>query len=287
MAKTGVTFNIQKQLAKISENKKILDWTYLSDISNTNFAEIVAHLYPWQTERAKLLNPWSYLGNIIGDKIKNFVWEADTNYDINYDILVESILTRWELLLKYVMKDWAKTDIQSVRAETYWEDWWKEMIIRIYPVYDEESLYWNMSNYLYVQSYENWILKNQLYKANSLDNLSDLDQVSLDKVYELSHLKPVQTIKNLPRLVEKVSVSDRPMMDTIKSVIYSIDRKLAEAEKHFIEYSENFKTFQTIEMSKTAFSNTLNPRQDDNLQKSYNKYTCMWNKMFAANEKNQ
>jgi len=42
-------------------------------------------------------------------------------------------------------------------------------------------------------------------------------------------------------------------MDTIRTLVYSIDRKLAEAEKHFNDYSEQFKIFQNIEIPKNAF----------------------------------
>lgn len=252
MAKTGVTFSIQQQLANIAKNKSILDGTYLSSENNENFTEMVKHLYPWDAERTKLLNPWSYLGNIISDKIKNFVWEADTDFDIDYDILVESILTRWDLLLKYV-SNWGKFTLKAVKPETYWKNWGTEMIVKIYPVYENEDWYGTPTYYLYVQSY-NWKqLKNELFQIQTIDNLSNWDPVDLSKVYELSHLKPKQNIEGLPRLVEVVDVIDRPMMDTIKTVIYSVDRKIAEAEKHFNDYSEQFKLFQNIDIPKSAF----------------------------------
>ncbi len=254
MAKTGISFNIQQELANINKNKLLLDWHYLNKLDNENFKEIVEHLYPWQVQRAKLLNPWSYIGNVIWDKFKNFVWEAKTDYDINFDTLIESILTRWEILLKYVNAWTWRWELKAVRWETYWQDWWVEKIAKIYPVYPEEWSSYSPTYYLYVQTY-NWsTLTNSLYKLFSLDNLQDWELVDLDTIYELSTLKPVQTIAWLPRLVETLEVSDRPMMDTIRSIIYSIDRKLAEAEKHFNDYSEQFKLFQNIEIPHYAFT---------------------------------
>lgn len=251
MAKTGITFNIQQELASITKNKSIIDWTYLSASDDVNFTEMVKHLYPWEESRAKLLNPWSYIWNIIWDKLKNFVWDAKTAFDINFDTIVESILIRGQIIIKYV-NEWSKWGISSVRAETYWEDGWVEMIARVYPKYEWELL-GLPTYYLYVQSYNGTTLRNNLYKVNTLDNLSDWEPVDLDKVYELSKLEPVQTIENLPRLAEVVDVIDRPMMDTVRSLIYSIDRKIAEAEKHFNDYSEQFKLFQNIEIPKNCY----------------------------------
>lgn len=253
MAKTGITFNIQKELANIAKNKALLDWTYLSRIDDENFTEIVKHLYPNDAARAKLLNPWSYIGNIVWDKFKNFVWEAKTDFtELDFDLMVESILTRWQILLKYTNSAW-KWSLKAVRWETYWQDGWIEKIAKLYPVYSEKDLLGFPTYYLYVQSY-NWNeLKNDLYKVNTIDNLSDWEPVPLSSVYELSNLPPYQVIENLPRLVEVVDVWDRPIMDTIRTLVYSIDRKLAEAEKHFNDYSEQFKIFQNIEIPKSAF----------------------------------
>lgn len=255
MANTWITYNIQLKLAEISKNKELIDWTYLNKTYNENFREIVEHLYPGKQERAMLLNPGSYIWNIVWDKIKNFVWSPiiDPSLNINFDIVVESILTRWEILLKYV-NDWAwEWTLQPVRAETYWEDWGKEKIARIYQVYNETLIKWIApTNYLYVQTYDGRVLTNELFKLGATDFLSQWDPVPLDTVYELSKLPKVQIIENMPRLVEVLDVSDIPLMRTIKSIMYSIDRKLAEAEKHFNDYSEQFKLFQNIEIPKNA-----------------------------------
>lgn len=256
MDETGITYSIQQELANISKNKSFLDWTYLNRWNNPNFAEIVKHLYPGQAQRAALLNPWSYIWNIVWDKIKNFVWEAKTAYDIDFAILTESILTRWEVLLKYTNNWTNKWWIEAVRAETYRQNGDTEMIARIYPVYEWADFIWIPTNYLYVQSYNWMILKNQLYRMNSLDNLSNWEEVPLNRVYELSNLIPEQKIDNLPRLVEVVHVADRPLIDTVKSIINSIDRKIAEAEKHFNDYSEQFKLFQNIDIPKWAYTKT-------------------------------
>ena len=73
MEKTGITTTIQNYLHSVQLNQNLLSWDYLNDLKDKNFLEMLKHLYPENIDRMKLLNPWSYLWNIVWDKIKNFV----------------------------------------------------------------------------------------------------------------------------------------------------------------------------------------------------------------------
>lgn len=257
MAKTWVTKKMQNYLFWIQKAQDILSWDYLNDRNDPNFVEMLKHLYPEAEDRMKLLNPWSYLGNIVWDKIKNFVWDPKSKFsDINYDVVVESILTRWEVLLKYTNTSATDLWLTEIDPSTYYNDWETEFIVKLYE--KEIDRDYNASykeTYLYVQTF-NWsTLKNKLFKIpyNNLNSISDWVSVPLNTIYQTKWLLVSQEVENLDKLVISIPVTNTPLTDILRGVIYSIDRKIAEAEKNYVDYVDQFKVFQNIDIPKSAY----------------------------------
>ena len=71
---TWITIQMQNYLASIQENQDLISWDYIQNSLNPNFKEMVTHLFPWQEERFKLLNPWTYIAWLIDEKISSFLW---------------------------------------------------------------------------------------------------------------------------------------------------------------------------------------------------------------------
>jgi len=252
---TGITIQMQNYLASIQENQDLISWDYVQNSLNPNFKEMVVHLFPWQEERFKLLNPWTYIAWLIDDKISSFVWTPEDwlKYRIDYDKIVETLLTTWYLMLKaYSTKsEWWK--VEAVDWSKYYFDWVTEFFIEQYKIDSLDNTTWNIAQtkyYLYVQTFSNNILKNQLFEIQQ-NILSVWKKVSLDLIPELQWRPDEQIIMETEKLVYSIKL-ESSLIKKVKSIIYSIERKWAEADKQFQNYMEQFMVFNNIEVPADA-----------------------------------
>lgn len=246
---------MQNYLASIQENQDLISWDYIQNSLNPNFKEMVTHLFPWQEERFKLLNPWTYIAWLIDDKISSFLWTPEDwlKYRVDYDKIVETLLATWYLMLKaYSTKsEWWK--VEAVDWHKYYFDWVTEFFIEQYKIDSLDNSTWNIAQtkyYLYVQTFSNNVLKNQLFEIQQ-NVLSVWKKVPLDLIPELTWRPDEQIIMETDKLVYSIKL-ESSLIKKVKSIIYSIERKWAEADKQFQNYMEQFMVFNNIEIPADA-----------------------------------
>jgi len=262
--KTGISTVAQNFLENIEINESIISWSYLNNESNENFIEMAKHLYTDDDlDKAKLLNPWSYIGSVIFSKFRSFLrkpYQVNGVFkNIDYWMFVENILAWWTLLMSVWKKDWDYY-VQNVRSSEYYNEWNKnkfesewntEYILKLYAKDNKDTVVtlWQ-DYYLYVQEINWWTIKNTLFKLTSWGVLALWDEVPLTTIPETAGLAKIVNTW-LKKVVYTLKVEDA-LIDQVKSVIYAIDRKLANAEKHFNEYTDQFKIFSNINFPENA-----------------------------------
>lgn len=252
---TWISIQIQNYLATIQENKELITWDYVTNNLNPNFQEMVKHLFPWDEERFKLLNPWTYIAWLIDDKISSYVWtpEDSLKYRIDYDKIIETLLTTWYLMLKTYSTQKEGWKVEAVDWQKYYYDWVTEYFIEQYKIDSLDSISWNISTtkyYLYVQTFSNNILKNKLFEIQQ-NVLSMWKKVPLDIIPELAWRPDEQIIMETEKFVYSIKL-ETSLIKKVKSIIYSIERKWAEADKQFQNYMEQFMVFNNIEIPADA-----------------------------------
>lgn len=254
--KTWITFEIQDYLANQVELLSLISWEYVRKWSWELYEANVKHLFPDDVEQAKLINPGTYIWSVLYDWISSYVWEPKENQNINYIDLYEWLLTTWYIRF-FLNVDTQK--LESIKSKNYYYDSLneKEFFINIYEK-DNWGIYWNKKDsYLLVETFSENIFERNLYKINSLSNLSEGEKVSLDELDHLKWLQEKLTITWIDRLVLEFQV-ERPILEKLKTIIYSIEKKLAEIEKNFLNYTEQFKVFRNLDIPDNAFKELSN-----------------------------
>ena len=241
-------------MSDVRENKEIISWEYVKNKLNPNFIEMVKHLYPWQEERFTRLVSGSYIWGLIDDKISSYFWVPKHNFDyrFNCDLSIENLLSTWYMMVKvsWDTKWWV---LSAIDWHKYYDDGVTEMFIEQYQVQTKDPsdhTILETKKYVYVQSFSDHILKNKLYEI-SWTVLSAWQEVSLDTIPELAWRPDEQIIMELDRLVYKIKV-ESPIIEKIKTIIYSIERKWMEADKQFMNYMDQWTILKNIEIPKNA-----------------------------------
>lgn len=248
---TWVTTEMQNYLAWIQDNQELISWEYVTNPLNPNFKEMIAHLYPWQEERFKILNAGTFIAGLVDDKISSYVWtpEDSLKYRIDYDKMIETLLTTGYFMLKLYSTEAEGWKVEAVDGQKYYYDWVTEYFIEQYKIETKNPLSGSLVEtkyYLYVQSFTNNVLTNRLFEIQK-NSLSYWKPVKLDTIPELAWRPDQQIIMETDRLVYTLKV-EYSIIKKIKSLIYSIERKWMEADKQFQNYMEQFTVFNNIEI---------------------------------------
>ncbi len=242
---------MQNYLANIQDNQQVISGEYVKNPTNSNFKEMVAHLYPSQSERFELLNSGTYLGGLIDDKISSYVGtpEDSLKYRIDYDKLVETMLTTGYWMLKLSSDDKNGFVLSAIEGQKYYFDGNTEFFIEQYQIEEKDAASWDLfatKYYLYVQTFSNHVLTNKLWEIKK-DNFQNGIAVSLDLIPELADRPEEQIIMDIDRIVFTMK-AEYSIIEKVKSIIYSIERKWAEADKQFNNYMDQFLVFNNIEI---------------------------------------
>lgn len=260
--KTWVSQVAQNYLANVVNNQFIISGHYLNDETNENFIEMAKHLYQWDTRKMKLLNPWSFLWSVVFWKYTSFLrrpYQVNPIFrNVDYSIFIENILSCWKILLS-VDSEWWEYIVNNLRASEYYNTWNKrtfeskyntEYIIKMYAKDPEMHLIQTPDIYLHIKEIDWWIIRNKLYQLNSATDMTLWEEVPLNTIPETTGLPEIVDSK-LDKVIYSIRVEDA-LIDQCKSIIYAVDRKLANAEKHFNEYTEQFKIFSNINFPPNA-----------------------------------
>lgn len=244
--KTWITFEMQDYFANQTELLSYISWEYVRSWKDEIYKANIKHLFPWDSEQAKLINPWSYLAWIVYDWLASYIWEPTENQNINYIDLYEGLLTTWYLRF---FQNVDTKQLESIKPNYYFYDKnnLKETFINIYEVSEDNHFLSKIKYYLLVETFEKWLFERKLFLLNSLWNLSEADLVPLDTLEFLKWKAEKLTITWIDRLIIEKQV-ERPILEKIKTIIVSIEKKLSEIEKNFLDYTEQFKVFRNLEI---------------------------------------
>lgn len=212
---------------------------------------MLSHLYPGQEERFLSLNFGTFVAGLVDDKISSYVGtpEDSLKYRVDYDKLVETMLTTGYWMLKLSSDKKNGWTMSSVDGQKYYFDGVTEYFIEQYKVEDKNlasGALFSTKYYLYVQTFSNHVLTNKLYEIRK-DSLQSGIPVSLDTIPELAGRPDEQIIMETDRLVYTLK-AEYSLIEKIKSIIYSIERKWAEADKQFNNYMDQFMVLNNIEI---------------------------------------
>ncbi len=225
---------IVDELWKVAELESIVDWTYLQNEQDSNFKLIVEKLFPWEVEKAKIMNPWSYAGSIAYNWEQSFFWSPTTKYNINWSDFIKSIDTTWEVRLKINVDT---EELESIKGHWYYDDWETEYFIHLFEKI-EKDIIGTTKKYLLLETFSNKVFIRKLYKISWFDNINYWEEVWLDTLEETKDLKEWLTI-DLEKLVLKRKVPFT-IIELIRSVIYSLDTKIATNNHNILDYGEQW-----------------------------------------------
>ena len=252
---TGITKEIQNYLADMQNFQEIISGDYVTNPKDPNFIEMITHLYPGQEERFKIINPGTYIGGLVHDKIRGYVGvpEDGLKYRIDYSKLLETLLCTGHMMLKLSSTKTTGWQVSAIDASKYYNDGVTEYFVEQYKVDEKNPAsaeIFQTKYYVYVQTFSQNVLKNELFEIQK-GVLSVGRKVPLETIPELAWRPEEMTIAETDKLVYSIKV-EYSIIKKIRSVIYSIERKWTEADKQFQNYMEQFMVFDNIEIPASA-----------------------------------
>lgn len=239
--------DILEMLNTAVENISIIDWTYLNDDNNNNFKEIVKKFYPWERERAKILNPWSYLGTTIKTWNVDYFGKPELSYAIDWEQYIEWILTTWYARLKVNVDT---NQLESVDPTRYFYYWGTEYFLTYFTKEITWSNFWetykNYDKYVMLETLKDKAFERRLFKVTWFDSINHWEEVSLDTIPETASL-PSELKIDIDRLVIEEKIDDWQVQQ-IKTIIYSIDKKKAFQDHNIMDYWESWTILKNIDI---------------------------------------
>ena len=235
-----ISDEILEKLSEITTHLEILEWTYLSSEQNENFKLILNKLYPWELEKAKLLNPWCHAGTITYNWEQSFYWNPKSNYDIDNLRFIKWIDSSGYAMYK-INPD--TEELESISADSYYFDWKTEYFLSLFKKINNDGLKID-SKYVLLETFADKIFTRKLYQVSGFDSIWYWTEVSLESLEETKGLPSLLTI-DLERLVLR---RECPLnvIKSIKSVIYSMDGKLAYNDHNIMDYGEQWTVLSWI-----------------------------------------
>lgn len=226
----------QKQLVEQARLKSLYTNEYLNDTKNENLSLIAELFFDNNKARAKQFNVWSNLFSTITDNITNFVGRPVTEIDINVSEQVKDLVSvgKWVFGLRRVGSE---LETYYIEAKDHIIIDWVHTVFKLYEV--KENI--KVDYYVLKQSFYDTYIENQLFKVNEVTSTSG-NIVPLDTIPQTSGLTDIMEtgIKSI-FVTYKTSI-----LEKIKPLVYSIDRKLVMFETQFLGEIEQFKIFQNI-----------------------------------------
>jgi len=258
------------QLTKFQQNNlvtqsilsRLWDNTYLTDESNDNFSYIKdKFFYGETTDKVKLLNTGSWLFGSIQSTISFYVWEPEIETKLNLDLFIQDFLALW---FTTIWIQWleGKREIQYLPAKRYFKQWDADNIMRTYIKEKEWSYTSNYDTYAFIKTYEVWITYNRLYLLSNNSLTTSMQEVPLNTIWETSHLQPIEKtwLKTKAIFVIKKDENEQyPVSEfqTIKNIVYSIDRKIVMMDTQYLQNMESFVLLKWINLPKNLLKDYI------------------------------
>lgn len=254
------------RLVKVSKLKTLENNTYIVDKENANFIWIKKNIFgnlPYDlsekdrdvetllNEKTKLFNSWSGLFTAVARTFSFYVGNPEVDICIELSPFVTDYITCWYAVIGLERTD-SELNIKYLPAENYSNDNNEHRILRVY-----QHDIWNgtLKYYLLEQKYLIWSIENKLYEAPTVNAIWmwQLVNVPLNTIPQTEFLKDIEVTElevpaifivkdeNYEELILIVS-----LLEKIKNIVYSIDRKLVVADMQYLNNVENFIIMKNI-----------------------------------------
>ena len=222
--------------------KKLPTNEYLTDTNNENFKYIKSKFFFGEkNEKVQLLNTGSGLFSSICTTISSFVGSPVIDLDFPTKLLVTDYLNLWYATFSFERDIEWEISIKYLPAEQYIRKDGKDCIVRLYYDYDDSWVV--VKTYYLITSYSGGIIENNLYEAQ-LYSYTSLKEVPLDTIWITSNLQKIINtwVEKCFFLVKDDEQEQFPfsLVDTVKNIVYSIDRKIVMFDCQFIQNTESF-----------------------------------------------
>lgn len=245
-----ITSKEQQVLVYQAWLKQLYTNEYLNNSQNENLKLIADLFFNDNVTRAKQFNVWSNLFSTITDTIANFVWNPVMDLDINLSKFIIDLVSVWQWVFTMNRRDNGSMNGELYLSYIPAEDFlFTNKEYKIITAYEE--IEWDKINYYILkQTFEVWVTRNELFKLTSPTDTNWV-VVALDKIPQTQHLRDeVRTWLNTPAIFVLQDIS---LLNKIKQLVYSVDRKLVMFETQFLQEIEQFKILENIQIPDSAF----------------------------------
>ena len=235
-----INVNILNQLKNQLRKKRLITNEYLTDETNENFLYIKDKFFKWQDiSKVKVLNTWSWLFNWIANILWDYIWNPKMDLEMPIYLIAKDYVCFGKWLYALWVKDW-KEIIEYIPAESHLNIEWDDYIYRSYVKRDYNT--WTYEVYILVTSYIANIIENKLYKQATI--MWSYTEVGLDSLKETEGLQ-AQIITKFDKVlftIQDDNLENEPVsiIDSIKNIVYSIDRKIVMFDTQFLQNVESF-----------------------------------------------
>ena len=239
----------QQKLIKQSWLRDLVTNDYLSDETNENLILISDLMFNDDIDRAKQFNVWSNLFMSINDVYRFFIWNPILDIELELNRYITDLNSIWKTVMWIGIKD-NKLVTEYIPAKNYVYGNWEHKVYRYYEAIIEDK----KEYFLLKQRYLVWEIINELYKISWMAS-TQWDKVDLTTIIQTSWLQEsIKTWLDVESIIvlEDDSVledENQSMMDKIKNLVYSLDRKQVMFETQFLQEVEQYKIFENIELS--------------------------------------
>jgi len=263
----------QAKVAYQTRLNELITWEYLHDTKNSNFLYIRNKFFkedwldiiPWNDRyesdtftKAQLLNVWSWVFTMVSETIAKYVWDPWIDTYFPTKKLVRDYITLWFAIFDLERINW-KIKVNYLPAHNFYERDWKYNVLSFYERFDENG--W-IEEYFLQRSYKWSIIENKLFRVeiqskhiwrnmwefNALENATE---VPLNTLVQTDWLQPIVDTwlsQTFFIIRESKLYPERSLIEKIKDLVYSIDRKEVMFETQFLQHIESLLLLKNIDL---------------------------------------
>lgn len=242
----------QDALAKQADLRDLVTNDYLKDKWNDNVKQIARIFYNDDLERTVELNVGSNAFMTVNDVYTFFVWDPKTDLDFKLSKFTSDLITLWKAVASISRVD-NKLQLNYLPAKSHIYSNWENKTFRYYQaIVNDEKAYFVLK-----QTYRVWEVISELFQTQQLWSTS-WTRVTLDTIPQTENLQEVQKTwfdRNSLFVVDDTQNIDdvnQSLIDKIKNLVYSLDRKQVMFETQFLQEVDQYKIFDNVVPSKEA-----------------------------------
>lgn len=241
----------QQQLIKQSRLKDLATNDYLKDINNDNLKEIARLFFDNDINRAIQLNVWSNIFMTITDIYSFFISQPTMDMDFDLSEISKDLMSVWKAVVWLWYNEDEEFIMEYIPATNYIFSNNEHKVIRYYSSINDNQ----RKFYILKQLYKIWNIENTLYEVSNLE-ATTWNKVPLNTIPQTAGLKDIYNT-----WLDRVSLfiandedviywSNQSLIEKIKQLWYSLDRKAVMFEKQFLQDVDQYKIFNNLNLQK-------------------------------------